>query len=136
MGARAGWDVGARRGGGSLRRGRRNAPRSTRDGPLSLFLFRRTLFFSFFFPSRPSPPPRPVPRFVPRGRRRGGPGSHRPARRARAREVREIPREARDVGGLLAESPDAGDVRGDAGRSDAPLAVGRLPRRSGFRGFG
>src|ERR1019366_8604393 len=47
-----------------------------------------------------------------------------------------IPREARDVGGLLAESPDAGVVRGDAGRSDAPLAVGRLPRRSGFRGFG
>src|ERR1035441_6284126 len=140
MGDRAGRDVGARRGGGSLRRGRRrgrgNAARSGRTRPLSLFLFRRNLFFSFFFPSRPNPPPRPVPRFVPRGRRRGGPGSHRPARRARAREVREIPREAPDVGCRLEESPDAGDVRGDAGRSDASLAVGRLPRRSGFRSFG
>src|SRR5664280_2172046 len=140
MGDRAGRDVGARRGGGSLRRGRRrgrgNAARSGRTRPLSLFLFRRNLFFPFFFPSRPNPPPRPVPRFVPRGRRRGRPGSHRPARRARAREIREIPREARDVGGLLAESPDAGDVRGDAGRSDAPLAGGRLFRRSGLRGFG
>src|ERR1035441_7416765 len=106
MGARTGREVGARRGGGSLRRGRRNAARSDRTRSISLFLFRRNLFFSFFFSPRANPPPRPVPRFVPRGRRRGGPGSHRPARRARAREVREIPREARDVGGLLAESPD------------------------------
>ena len=143
-GERRGWrGAGAlwlgRRGALALRRAdTRDAARRDRARPIPLFLFRRNLFFVFLLPLSArsvSSASTAIRSSSPKARR--GSCSSTSTSRTSACGTRGSSRGSRRRSACLAEPPDAGDVRGDAGRGGAPR---RGPTTSsptaGFVGLG